>query len=327
MATLNQPQLHITWANVDVTHDISALIEEFTLTDSIEGGRDEITLRLNNQDGRFLEQWPPQHGDVIEPVIVSSAGRWVVGKYTIDKLSVRFNPTVIVVSALAQEINRDALDKVQSRAFTHTSLHTVVRTIASEAGFVSHVTGQDVSLTRLDMRQESAHQLLQRLSKQYDHYYAIKGDNLLFMARIEAGELNIDLTRDTRLKSADFEISPRKGYARATMQYYDAQQKALITHTEQSPNTPGDRTLKLHDIANDLNDAISKCRAGLSAENKSAGGEGTLTLFGITIDAGTEVLISGAGQLPTYWIAEKVTTTINSTTGWTTRINLKVKES
>ncbi|MCG7551344.1 hypothetical protein [Pseudoalteromonas sp. Of7M-16] len=326
MATLNRTQLHITWANKDVTHNLSAFIEEFTLTDSIEGGRDEITLRLNNQDGRFLDQWHPQHGDVIEPVIVSSAGRWPVGKYTIDKLSIRVNPTVMVVSALAQEINRDALDKVQNRAFTNTSVHHVVRAIASESGFIPHVAGQDVPLARVEMRNESAHQLLQRLSKQYDHYYSIKGDNLLFMARIDVGEFNIDLSNDTRLKVADFEISPRKGYARATMQYYDVHQKMLITHTEHNTTMPGDRTLTLHDIANDLNDAVSKCRAGLSAENKTAGGEGSLVLVGTAIDAGTEVRIAGAGQLHTHWIAEKVTTTINSTTGWTTRINLKVKE-
>ncbi|NOU49967.1 hypothetical protein HG263_05380 [Pseudoalteromonas sp. JBTF-M23] len=326
MATLKQPKLALTWAGQDVSEDLSAFVEEFTFTDSIEGGRDEITLRLNNKDGRFNNEWFPDYGDLIEPVIISDSGRWALGKYAIDKVAPRFNPSVFVVSALAQEINRDALEKVQSRAFANTSLHAVVGTLAGETGLNPNVDGQDQNLKRLDMRQESAHQLLQRLSKQYGYYYAIKGDLLLFLSKPPVTDVAIDIKQDPRLKAASFEINPRKAYAKATIQFYDTQQKKLITHTETADGIPGDKTLKLYDIANDISDAQHKCLTQLKAQNKAAGGTGTVTLTGSTIDAGSTIKLNNAGKLPENWLAEKVTTTLNSTTGWTTRINLKVKE-
>jgi phage protein D len=181
-----------------------------------------------------------------------------------------------------------------------------------------------VPLTRLDMRNESTQQFLSRQAAKYQRHFAVKNGRLLFIDPPAIGTLTIDLTNSTIVKAAEFDISPRKAYAKASINYYDSQQKKLITHIQRSTQ-PGERTLTLYDQPSSLADAIKIADAALSQANQKAGGNGAMTVIGQPVDAGMIVRLTNGGKLPVDWRVDKVVTTIKPGAGWTSRLQLSIK--
>lgn len=329
MAQVDNCQVVLNWAGQDVSAELAPFVKSISFIDSIEtGSRDEVSITLNNRDGRFINEWFPAQGDILKPGIAftqsGKTNQWNWGQFAIDKMKVRFAPNELKLSALAQELKRDGFEKIQHRSFDNTSLQQVVDVLASESGLTPVFTGENISLTRLQLRNESPQQALIRLAKQYQRHFAVKNGNLLFLQQPNIGSIEIDLNNHQHVKAVDLDLSPRTGYEKATIEYYDAQKNELITHTETAAGVASGKTLTLHQPATDLADAKAQAKAALEEQNKDAGGTSSITLKGVHIEAGMQLTLIGAGQLPGKWLVEKVTTTIDSQRGWDSKLQLRV---
>lgn len=335
---IRQPGVALTWAGRDVSADLAPFLEELSFTDSLqsgEGQRDEISLKLDNSDGRFLNAWWPEDGDILKPAIVwrDEAGdhRWSLGEFALDSAKIRRAPAIMTVKGLSQPLNRAELEKLDNRSWDEISLSALVADIAERSDLTPQFSATDALLAPLHQRNESAHQLLSRLAKQYNASYAIKGRVLLFadLDTLDAGGFTVDWHQD--MEGGDFDLTARSVYTSATVQYYDAQQNKLITYTAtdpavdaaDGPGTGGDRVLKLYDQATDIDQAKQLAEAGLAQANKTKGGSANLTLFGGPMAAGATMNLINAGRLSGVWHVVQATHTVRPGQGWTTRINVE----
>lgn len=300
---LRQPGVSLTWAGKDVSAELAAYVEELTYTDSLQGGEgqtDEVSIKLDNSSRRFLAAWWPTEGAILEPAITwtenGQTHRWALGAFTIDTREIRFAPAVLSVRAMSQAAGGTALHKRQSRGWESVSLGDVVRQVAGETGLTAQFEAEDVRLSRLDQRNESAHQLLTRLAKTYGAVYAVKGRTLLFSDSLAHGaEHQIDLAPTAGdVTAADFSLGAarktkgtlepgtggtdakscgRTGYQAVEISYYDALKKESVTYTERVSGSDGGPVLRLREQARDLADARRRVRAQLG----HAGGTCTLS--------------------------------------------------
>lgn len=329
-----QPGVSLTWAERNVTQDLAPYLEELTFTDSLksgEGQHDEISLVLDNHDGRFLDTWWPSSGDLLQPAITwkDSAGAhsWGLGTFAVDGIKIRRAPATLAVKALSQAIQRTALEQKENRVWEKVSLSEVVAEVGNRAGLRTQFDAADALLEPLYQRHESANQLLARLAKRFNAQYAIKGGVLLFQ---DAGEnvgkhtgKVIALSWLNDIVGGDFNVKSRTAYAKVTLEYYDAAKDQLLTHTETDPAVAGGRTLKLYDQAANLAEAQKLARAALKQKNKGKGGTGNLAIPGQPIWAGSQIKLGDAAKLDGLWQVRQAIHSVKPNNGWTTRLALE----
>lgn len=326
MAEVIHAHALITWAGRDVTESLAPYIEELTYTDSAEkGSKDELSIRLDNTDGRFWRDWFPEAGDILEASIVwedDGSHQMPLGAFTMDRLDFRFSPKTCTVRALSYpDMARDALKQTMSRAFENTSMVQILTTLAGECGLTPLIDCPDVPLARLDMRSESVEHLCVRLAREYGCKFNVKGGYLVFDNAPYPQSLALDLDANRDVISGNLSLKPRERVKAAHMDYYDPETRQNVTYTAGDPQASGDQVKKIYGQARSMKEARQKCEQAMTDGNiKDLTGD--LTLIGLPVCAGTTVTINGLGNLSGEYEISRAVHSMTRTGGWTVRTTI-----
>lgn len=113
----------------------------FTYNDAENGVQDDISLQLDDREGKWLRAWKPDEGDKIKAVI--STINWTkegeklklpCGTFEVDTVELSGPPdTVDIKASVIPTSGRDSLRTKQSKSWEKTTLETVAAWIASGA--------------------------------------------------------------------------------------------------------------------------------------------------------------------------------------------------
>lgn len=330
MATLIKPTTVLDWAGRDVTQSLGAYVKHISFSDSLQVDEtsvpDTLSITLRNPDGRFLDAWYPSKGDILKAGVRYQDSTWMWGVFEIDDIKFRFAPDELIIGANAAKLARGDLDKAQSRAFDNIALSALLNIVANEAGMNSVLTGEDVTLIRVDQQAESSMSMIKRLASLYGLPVNIKSGTLYMGIPKGIAPLTLSVTDRNRIQKLDLPEVVRGQYTAVKIDYYDQDKRQLIQYIAGDDQASNAQILRLYDAPVTSHDeAVTYANAALKEQNNQSKSTGSITLTATPITSGQEMNFTHVGKLHPSWMVLNQTTTV-SDGGWTCNATIGKRE-
>lgn len=327
-----QPAFTLWYQQKDITNDIAPYVTSVTYTDSIKNESDSIEVRLDDTDGRWMDQWYPGTGDTLS-LKLGYLGEMLFdcGTFSIDEIEVSSPPSEVMIRGVATSVNR-ALRTKSNRGFEDTTLAAIATRIAKKHQLMLVGKIQIIKIDRVTQYAETDVAFLKRLASEYGYVVKVVSDQLIFShlatLRNQASVRQIKPTDVARFSLSD---TISHVYKNAKTKYQKGSEKKLMVYEANGgannemksagAETSAD-TLKVNVRAADASGARMKTDAALDAHNEKQQ-KGSMTLMGSPqLAAGNKVELVSFGQLSGHWLIESARHALERGSGYTTEIGL-----
>ena len=327
---IRQPKIKLFINDKDATRDISDFILEVVYTDSIEEkAKDELQITLENDKRRFLKDWAIQTNSKVEAWIIyndkdGSLKEFTLGTFYVgDDFTCRAKGSILTVKATSQSLeDLDNFKKIRNEGYENIYLNDLVQQIINKCSKKSIVDTPDVFIERIDIANQSYEQFLKQLAKKYNCRFFIRSGVVVFSNKLQTQEL--DLTN--YLIDDQIRFKAKKEAVKAVeMLYYKPNSKQAQLYREEVPDVKEGKTVRIQDIAHNLQEAKEKVKAYIQRIKTDLRAEGTFTIYGQPVNAGDKVIIpeDRYGFLGGIYESQKVIHSIKKDEGWKTNITIK----
>lgn len=314
------PKYSVKYKGADITQYVIAL----DYTDKVHGESDEITLRVEDVDGRWQNGWYPTKGDKLTATI----GSMNCGTFEIDEISLAGPGDVITVKGIASGITK-ALRTKESVAHEKKTLKEVVQKTAVKFGCT--VAGEfedNPQLERVTQHRETGLGFVNRLGNTYGYAVAVRDNQVTFTKRekLEKQDAVLKLTK-ADLSTYSFSDKTQETYKQAEVKYHNPVDRKVVTATHApavDDSIPGvSDKLVITTKAENKQQAEIKAKAELYKQN-SENRTGSVSLAGNEkLVAGVNVEISGFGKFGGKWHIKSSTHRLDKSGGHKTTLELK----
>lgn len=181
----NKAQARITLDGVDLMDKVNPRLVELTLTEKTGGEADELSLTLQNADGRMAM---PDPGKVIALALGWEQGDDVSiglvdkGRYTVDEVEASGPPDQITIRARSADLSGD-YRKRRTRTWRDKTLGAILTDIAARHGITAQVHPDLAGkiIATLDQHGKSDMALVKDLGSRFDAVATWKDRRLIFM--------------------------------------------------------------------------------------------------------------------------------------------------
>ncbi|KAA0257217.1 hypothetical protein FHQ18_11675 [Deferribacter autotrophicus] len=326
MEKVRKPLFVLIYEGKDITKDISEIFDSISYTDYLSGMSDEISISLENRDGRWFKSWMPQKADRLKLYLGYESSKLLnCGIFIIDEISYGGFPDKIDLKGSSFPYESPNLHKTKKRrTFENTTLNSIVSGIAKENSLQPFVKIEpDVDIKRIDQFDETDATFLTRIAEDYGYFIKFAEEKLIFskFKNLEDEPASFTIKKD-EIVSYMVKDTIHTLYKEAIVEYFDHKEQKLKTYTFHDPNIKWGETLKINESVDNLVQAQEKAKAALRARNMLSA-KVTLELMGDTrLVAGLTVNIEGFGNYDGKYIISSSTHTLDSS-GYITSVELK----
>jgi len=284
MEKIRKPAYRILYEDKDITRDISYFVTSVSYFDNIMGTADEISIELENRDGRWFSGWMPDLADRIKLYIgYEGEGLLFCGAFRIDQKRYKGFPETLSLRG----------NSYKTRVFENTTLSRIVNQIISENELQPFIKlKKDISIKMF-----SNWQYLENIPASL----TIKKEELI--------SYSIDDNNHTL-------------YKEATVEYFDKEDNRLKTYTFKDPYIKYGETLKLIEKAENIEQAEEMAKSALRMNNNITV-KIRLELMGDTrLVSGLTINLEGFGNYDGKYIISTAKHTINNS-GYKTSVELR----
>lgn len=329
-----QPDYRLTYNGQDITAEIELFVTSITFDDRLTGESDELSVELEDVDGRWLTEWYPEHGASLNLSLgYVGAPLLDVGSFDVDEIEMEGPASTVRIRALAAGLQKPVRTR-RSRGYENTTLDAVVARVAKRMRIELKSEIDPIPLDRVTQYQESDLQFLNRLAEQYGYVCKIVDNNtaLVFLRRDATYEA--ESVRTLRRPDVSSWIASDKigeVPAMVTTQHHNPQKKALrtskVSNGDTGLTTAGEVSssvdeLKLTQRAGSQQAADAQAKAALDKQALERT-RVELTLPGdVTLLAGAMVTLADWGRLGGRYVITHASHTINRSSGYTVMMRL-----
>lgn len=133
--------IKVIYLGVDITEDVTKDLLNFKYTDNAADNADDIEIALKDKNGKWLNNWWPEKGDIIQAEINTLNWRHdgdsqilKCGRFIVDEPEYTGRPRVMTLKAIATPSNTNFTLTKKSKAWEHIQLRTIAKDIANSAG-------------------------------------------------------------------------------------------------------------------------------------------------------------------------------------------------
>ena len=183
----------------DVTLDLMPYLVSLTYTDKADEELDDLQIVLEDREGIWQGDWLPQTGDVIEASILTENWREIgaveelpCGKFEVDEMELESSAEggdTVTVKAVPAAVKSSLMLQKKTRSWEKTPITTVIADIAGAAGLDTLYRGPELVYERVEQRQESDLEFMQRITKEQGLRLAVKSDRVVVYAGQTADRL------------------------------------------------------------------------------------------------------------------------------------------
>lgn len=335
-----RPVFVVRYEHKDITSDITPYVTGVTYTDYLSGQSDELSLELEDADGRWLDAWYPDKGDALSVDIgYDTAPLLPCGSFEIDEPELSFPPSVVTIKGLATGIKKSVRTRV-GRAYENTTLAAIAQRIAKRNKLTLVGKIREVRIDRVTQYQERDVEFLTRLSREFGYAFKIIGNKLVFteMADLRETEATITIER-TDCTSIQLRDKLKEVYKEAKVKYQNPKTKKLVVYgakdgevqvvgsTAAAGKSAGRQasadTLNITARSGSKATAQVKAQAALDTANM----EQTAGSIGLPGDqrlvAGITINLTGFGRLSGKYLVGQARHQISRSGGYTTTLDIK----
>lgn len=259
--------LSIAYNNVDISEDIAKYLVFFEYVDSNEQ-LDSVTLRLENADQRWLNDWLPDKSATLDIKINYEGGVLNCGRFSVDRFSASSKPSVAVIKAISIDVNSTLQEQRKTKSFEDVTLKEIAEEVTGNAGFeVGFFADDTEAFKRLDQQEESDLSFLQRICKSYNLQIKVKNGQVVIWSVdrfLESRAINPNLN----VLKWDVSTKTKETYSECTVSYFDQASNTTFKHTARDSSVTVQRALSIKRKVSSPADAQRVAESSLSSANK-----------------------------------------------------------
>jgi uncharacterized protein len=120
----------------NITDDIAADLQSFTFNDNASGSSDDIAIELKDDKGKWISDWAPAKGDIIEPFIFTENWNYegenqslYCGTFVIDEPSYSGRPRMLSLGAVSVPSFAGFMDATHNHTWQNATVKSIADTI------------------------------------------------------------------------------------------------------------------------------------------------------------------------------------------------------
>ncbi len=229
MEKIKKPIWVVNYAGRDITRSIGPITQSIRYTDHAEGKSDDLELVLADPSGRWIGDWEPQKGDVIN-VSFGYAGESLVptGDFEVDEVEASGPPDIVSIRALSTGVS-SPLRTPCSAAFEGVTLKNLVEAVAAKNSYTVQGIADSFVIDRVTQNNESDLAFLERLAQLYGYAFVVRGRAFCFypLSGLISAAPAYRITRDM-VTSYNLKTTVTGTQGAANVSYYDGNAGELI---------------------------------------------------------------------------------------------------
>jgi phage protein D len=315
----------LTYAGVNISARISPYVLSVTYTDNLAGEADDLEVVIENKDGRWMNGWMPEKGDLLQPTLGyrDEHPRLDAGEFQIDEVEFNGPPDTVSIRAIAAAV-KATLRTSRSAGYENTTLRKIAAKVAARHGLTMVGTVPEIAIRRVTQKKETDLAFLKRLGEKWGHVFSIRGKQLIWHDQdaLDKAPPVVTITRKGLAGSYTLRTKSARVYKECKVTYWNAKLKKDVTHTFTATGTTSGDTLHLVERCESKGQAEKMAKAALRKVNGRQK-EGTLSLYGNPrLRAGMNVTLQGFGVFDDTYQVVKAIHRIERGGGYTTSINI-----
>lgn len=318
MATVPAPAFTVKYKGADITRYVTRL----SYNDKAHGESDELTLTVEDTDGRWQNGWYPTKGDKLEATIRSMP----CGVFEIDEITLSGPGDIISIKAIATGITKSMRTK-KTVAHENKSLKDV-------AGYICYKNGYDLQgdfsdnpqFRRITQHRETDLAFIGRMANDYGYVVNVRENKVTFTNRkkLETSQAVLKLSK-SEISTYSFTDKSHDTYKSASVSYHNAADKEIV-NADSSAETLIDGVADVLNIftkAENKQQAEIKAKAQLYKAN-SRNRTGRISCAGNErLVAGVNFELSGFGKFGGKYHIVSSTHDCDRSGGYTTSAEIK----
>lgn len=311
---------------VDISADVSRDLVRFEFTDNASGQVDDLQVTLQDRQGLWRGAWLPEKGASLVAVVVPAFGTGTLacGSFQIDEVQISGPPNVVTMKAVSTPVESAIRSEKHTKAWESDGLQNIAAEIAQEAGLALFYEAPAVNYDRVDQREESNLQFLQRLAEEAGLNLKISDtqvviyDEQTLEAQASVATIDVEGGMVTRY---GVRSKTRDVYRAARSRYRDGSKNEtfeFLFEPEEAPQVG--QVLELRRRVESLDEARNLCRRELRNKNRSEVTIDIAMVGNTLMQAGQNIDVAGIGALSAKFHVEQARHTIDSGGGYTTSI-------
>ena len=322
MENARKSRVSIGYSIPRIKKSIKECLEDFVYHDVATGSTDDISITLNNMDGRFMMEQMPMKGDKITPVIYlhnwsrSGVTKSIkCGSMMLDDLSFSGTPNICTIGAVSMPAKGEFKNTKRTRTYKNVTVKEIARKIANRAGIALHYSADHIEIKEIEQSKATDSEFLLSVCSDYGLGVKIYNGKIVIFDE-ETYEKKRPVATIRREKknvvSWEWNTTLQKTYTGAKVTYTDSEsnKKHHIQIGKQG------RMLNVDVSAYSKRDAQLKAKAKLAEENKK---RTTMTLTIMPepkIVATSTITLKGFGKLSGKYYVDKVSHKLSRSGGY-----------
>lgn len=309
--------LKIEYNGVEATDIIANDSDSFTWKDNAGGEADTLTINLSNIGQKWMNGFFPSDRDVLKAWIRLEEwaadyrqGELFCGTFKVDSLRFTGKPEKLQLSAISVPINVDFNVRQKNRTWESTTLRSILKDIAGNAGIQFVYDAQDFSIKSTNQNKKTDLAFAYSLCSDYGLAVKLYNDKLVVYDKViyekKASSYTIDYKEVQGQGTYTIASDVAGLYDSIKVQYTDSNGKTM-TYEYTIPGKTGCRQMFLSTKAESYGDAERKGKAALR-ENLRQAKTVTLKLMGSAKYIASQCFdLTGFGKLDGKYFIDSVT--------------------
>ena len=324
----------IVYEGKDISRDIAPYLVSFSYTDNASGKADDISVTLEDREGRWRDPWFPTKGDVIKASILTrewdapdKAESLPCGTFTVDEIECSGPPTVVVIKGVSSLTTKPMCREKHNKAWENVKLSTIAADIANKNGLkLFWDAPEDPFFERRQQDEASDLSFLNALCRDYGIGVKVT-DKQLVCYDEEAYEDHEAVTTirfgDKRITRYSFKTKTADTYKAARVRYHHPTKDETIEAVEEDEDAEGNgRDLEINERVDTVADAKTVAKKRLRDANKKEI-TGKIDMMGdLRFVGGQNLTVSGWGKFDGTYAIDKATHNISG--GYTMSLDLRM---
>ena len=308
----------LTFNGRDVDESLKPYLTSVTYVDPAEGESDSISVELMNRDLKWLKDWYPQKGDVIEGSL--KFVRWngpatltvPCGTLLCDTITASGWEHTFKIEGVSKPIDTDFETKDQTKTWKDVTLSGIGSQIAGKYGMSCEYTADEIKIKSLEQTESTDCKFLEETVKKYGLCMKIYKKKIRIYDKgklEEKGPVRTIELKDLVGGEYNYTDSTQGVYDGAEIKYKDGKKEGKVIKVTVSGKKAikGSRLLKINQKADDVKEARQIAAAKVNESNEK---QETMTMSlwpDASVVAGVTVAVKGLGHADGKYFVDKVT--------------------
>lgn len=324
----SKPRFKLVYRGVDISSELDPMTTDVSYSDNVHGEQDEISVTVQDSDGRWKDAWRPETGDVMELTIYDGHfGTLACGTFELDEPDSTFGRSsgdTMAIRGLSAPITK-ALRTEKTESYVNQSLSAIVNKVAGRNTLSVEGDIEDIQFKNVRQRRERDLEFLTRLAEDTGHYFTVKDNRAIFTSfkSIDAQAPVLTIHHgDSALTGGTLHEQTDDTYSKATVSYFDPDKKETIKYEIADPHVKTGDELKISGerVESEANaKALGKSRLHMKNRKRRSG---SISMVGeAKLVAGVVIEMVGFGKYSGRYLVDK-STHDDSRSGYTAKAEL-----